>query len=298
MKTSDRTKISQVKVKTYDNEDVVLTLKKEKNQNEYLKVENFWVRNFVTPSIKDVDLNNLYYDIDLNEIILNEMNNTRLKNATLESAIFSKYRNFVIVSDGYGFDDHVKFDNLRSDVCLILVNQAARLWSCRRMPDFLIVNNPTKTCMTNMPVRFFPQLIASRKTYHDFVRAYPNTLYFYDAVPDSYYQTIMNGSSELHIDDYRNSICAAIGLIYKLGFGNVFMAFCSHAYKEKRAAMEQVDDGLYNYPQQQVADKLIDGNLFFYKFGRQTTNIFHVGYKKSYKFSKYLHIDDMVELLK
>jgi hypothetical protein len=298
MKQSEKVKISEVKVKTYDDQEVVLTLKKHLNQNEYAKVGKYWVRNFSAPSIKPWDINNFYYDVNLKEIIDNEMKNSRTNSSILENQVFSKYRNFLIVSDGYGFDNHKNFSNLPPSVCLIVVNQAARLWECSRLPDFFLINNPSKLCMTSYPTRIFPQLIANKRTNNEFIKRYPNIVYFYDSVPDSYYQSVVNGDSADHIDDYRNPICAAIGIINRFAKGNIFLAFCSSAYSNKRDGMIEVSPEIYQYEPQRTADQLIDANLFFYKFGRPNSNIFYTGYKNNFKFAKYVDLPELIGYLK
>lgn len=298
MKAIEKYKVNDIKVKSYDDREVIVTLKKDINQNEYMKIGKYWVRNFSVPTIKEIDINNFYYDINLQEIIQNELENTRLKNELLEKDLFNRYRNFLIVSDGYGFENHKLFDSIRSDVCIIATNQAARLWESKRLPDFFLINNPDPSCMVAMPVRIFPKLIASRKTHNKFLRSYPNGLHFYDAVPDGYYKSPFNDTSEIHIDDYRNPICAAIGLSFKFGQGNLFLAFCSPAYKNKKDGMVDLGDNLHNYPAQRTADEIIDANLFFYKFGRPRFDIFYTGYKNCFKFSKYLEVENFVGLLK
>ena len=115
-------------VKTYDDTEVKLTFKKHANLNEYLRVGNYWVRNFASQSVKPQDINNFYYDMDVRDIISNEIKNSNLRLGALDISLFSKFRRWLIVSDGYGYENHKLLENVGQDVCVIVVNQAARFW--------------------------------------------------------------------------------------------------------------------------------------------------------------------------
>jgi len=70
-----------------------------------------------------------------------------------------------------------------------------------------------------------------------------------------------------------------------------------YAYGENRPGTIKVGDDAYQYPQQQLGDRIIDLNLFWYKFGNKTRQIFHIGLENSYKFSKYLKFEDFLGII-
>lgn len=291
--------VKKINAKTTTGENVVLTFKKHKNSNEYLKVGDYWVRNFYGESLKAKDVNNFYYNVDIKYIIDNEMKNSNMRHPYLEMELFRKYKRTIIFSDGYDFEkNHKLFDRISPDVLCIAVNQAARFWNAASFPDFLLINNPDEVCLTGMPVSKFPALIASRKTCNRFLQNYKNIIYIYDSVSDEYYESQVSKNSEFHLDDYRNPICAAISLASKFVRGDIYLAFCSTAYKEKRDGMSEIDQGIYQYGPQSLADKMVDGNLFWYRIGNGSSKIFHTGVKNSFKFSTYIDTTEMCGLVK
>ena len=299
MQKKPKVEVKQIGVKTVEGENLSLTFKKHKNTNEYLRVGNYWIRNFSGESLRPIDINNFYYNIPLQNIIDNEMRNGNLRHPQLEPEIFSKYTNLLIVSDGLGFyDNHELFKSINSSTCVITVNQAARFWNASIFPDYFLVNNPDDSCLVGLPIKRFPKLIASRKTSHSFLQKYKNIVCMYDAVPDDYYESHISKNSEHRLDDYRNPICAAISLANKFFHGNIFLAFCSSAYKEQREGTVEIEPGVYQYPPQKTADEIIDGNLFWYRAGHMQSKIFHTGIKNSYKFSKYVEPAVMAEIIK
>lgn len=286
--------IKVLNVTASDSNNYSLVFKKHKNKNEYLQVDNYWIRNFFNPTGKPQDVNILYHETELEEILNNEVRNTKLGYQEVNEGIYS-CNDVLIVSDGHGFNEHKKFNKLRDDLCVITVNHAARFWEADHLPNFFLINHPKADCLSFMPNKLFPLLLASRRTHTAFLKNYKNDVYLYDPVPEEYYQSIISAESELHIDDYRNPICAAIGVAKILQAKNIYLAFCSSAYMEERPGTSKVEDGLYQYPLQQTADKIVDGNLFWYKFTNRSTKIFHTGLQKSFRFSKYLKFDDFLK---
>lgn len=284
-------------VKAYNDEEVKVIFKKHKNTNEYLKIGNYWIRNYVSASVKPQDVNNFYHDVDVRDLIDNEIKNTNLRLGILDTSLFSKFRKWLIVSDGLGFENHKMLERVASDVCVIVVNQAARFWQSFVFPEYFVFNNPSKASLTALPISRFPKLIGNRKSYHNFIRNYKNIVYLYDSVADDYYESLISKDSSTHIDDYRNPICAAINLAHQCGGGDIFLGFCSVAYKEHRPGTIEIENGIHQYEVQRTADEIVDGNLFWYKFGNKYSNIWHTGLKNSFKFSKYILENEFFEKL-
>jgi hypothetical protein len=294
MKIKPTTK--NAKVRNARNEDVDITVRLSSNSNEYLKIGNYWIRNFGGDSVKPVDLNKLHAESEIQLIIDNEINNSKLRHPVIDPETING-RDVLIVSDGYGFENHKLFDKVRNDVCIIAVNHAARFWESARFPNFLLINNPTDGAMSCLPTRAFPRLLASRRTYTKFLQSYNNIIYFYDPVPQEEYSSPIFKENQTMVDDYRNPVCAAIALAHKYRLGNIYLASCSSAYTESRFGTNEIEDGLHQYPQQKLGDDIIDANLFWYKFSNKYSKIYHTGIENSYQFSTYLQTDDFIKAL-
>jgi hypothetical protein len=195
----------------------------------------------------------------------------------------------IIVSDGYGFEQHRDiFNVMPENTALITVNQALRLWNAVVFPNFYLIANSGENSMSLLPEKRFPQLIASKRTYHQYLCNYRNVVYFYDPVPDYSYQSPSVKESLMLVDDYRNPIAACIGLAYAFKIRNLYLAYCSHAFKEHRAGTSELQSGVFQYPQQKLADEIVDANLFWFKANIPQIQIFHTGLKNSFKFARYL----------
>lgn len=276
-------------------EDVLIKI--DSTRNEYIKVDDFWVRNYTKPNVVPKDINNLYEADEIKAIIENEIKNAKISGPNLiEENLF--YDNVVIVSDGAGFEDHKNLlNNIGSNFCVIAVNNAMRFWESNRFPDFLLVNNPFDNITAQTPRNGWPKLIASRRTNNKFVANYRNIKYFYDPTCDLKYQSPIAKKTNGHIDDYRNPICAALGCAYYFQSKNIFLCYCSNAYKAERPGCEKIDENYWCYPQQITANKIINANLFWNKFANPSNNLFYTGIKNCYSFAKYLEKDDFNQVI-
>ena len=282
---------------TLDDSRIPVTIKVHKNRNEYIKVDDYWIRNFGKPDVDIRDLNNLYDKDDLKNIVANEIRNTKFNHPEIANETFS-FNKVLIVSDGFNFHQHKDvFPELSEDTCVIAVNQALRLWQSIVFPEYYLICNTTDAAMSYLPKKQFPKLIASRRTYHNFVKNYRNIIYLYDPSPDFTYQSPYTKEALLLVDDYRNPICAAIGLAYFMKASKIFLAYCSHAYKEPRDGTEKLEEGIYQYPQQRLGDKIVDGNLLWYRENFPDVSIYHTGIKNSFMFAKYLSSSEFTDKL-
>ena len=273
------------------------TFRIDKSRNEYINVGPYWIRNFAKLSVNPVDINNLYEEDEIKTLIENEIANSKLNSPNLLEENF-KFRNVLIISDGYGFEDHKEvLDGVGDDLCVICIRNAARYWQAYKFPDFLLVQNPFDNVFSQMPEKNYPKLIASRRAKTQFMISYKNISYLYDPVCELRYQSPYAKASKLFIDEYRNPICAAIGCAHHFGAKNIFMAYCSDAYKEQRPGAEEISEGLFAYPQQILANKIINANLFWQKFSDLSCQIYYTGVKNSFTFAKYLQKEDFKKTL-
>jgi hypothetical protein len=175
--------------------------------------------------------------------------------------------NIVIVSDGYDFaNKHKILNSLPKDIVIIGVNGALAKWTnSSKNLSYYVVNNPYEQCMRYFPKRLknFPKCITSTRTFHNFLKLYRGSRYKYYPVNESIYSSLGIKEASYQIDDYRNPICAAIGLAYKFNVENLLLFCCDDSFADERASSIRLENGLYTYEQQEIAAGLIDANLYW-----------------------------------
>lgn len=246
-----------------------MRIKKTTNGNQYLLTpQNKWVRNFTNTKMPFVDINNTIESKDHFVFLQNEVKNGFGRMQWIDSEIIS-HQDILIVSDGYDFHEkHKILANLPKSVIIIAVNGALAKWNVsNRAINYYVVNNPYAECMRYLPRRakVLPKCIASTRTYNEFVESYRGMKYRYYPVNESSYNTLGQKEVNWQIDDYRNSVCAAIGLAFRFGVERLLMLCCDDSFKDERAGALQLQNGLWMYPQHEIAHGLIDGNLYWLK---------------------------------
>jgi hypothetical protein len=129
---------------------------------------------------------------------------------------------------------------------------------------FYLANNPYGECLGYLPKRhaYYPNLIASTKTNPAFLKAYRSQPYFYMATKDTNYSGVGHEGC-MSLDDYRNPVCAAISLAWKRGVKRLALLCCDEAFEEDRPNSVRMENGLYQYPQQIMCQKIIDSQLYW-----------------------------------
>jgi hypothetical protein len=161
------------------------------------------------------------------------------------------------------------------EVAIIATNGALSNWrlvgkkcpvELHRIINWYVVNNPYLECKKFLPTKhsYYPPCIASSRTNTEFVDQYKGGIMLYHPVPNNRYKGLSE-SADFLIDDYRNPICAAIGLAYRMGVRKLLLFCCDNSFEEQRPASEKMDNGLWSYPQQFISQNIIDGNLFWLK---------------------------------
>jgi hypothetical protein len=265
-----------------------MLIKNHINKNEYcLSRSGHWVRNFTKPIIKPVDINDIMSLEDIKLIVENEFKNSLKKYPPWEEGSHEKA---IIIGDGYGFDESLKaIEELPSDVVIIGVNKAFAKWQSQRRLNYYVVNNPYQECLYYYPqiIRSWPKCIASTRTFAHFLEVYKGSLYTYSPTTGDVY----NGPFAEHnnfIDDYRNPVCAAIGICYKLNVKKLAIISTLEMYNDERPGVDKVKDGLWIYPQQKVAHNLIDANLYWMQ--KAKINVAYTNPDPVYEFATYIKL--------
>ena len=280
--------------------DTKMRIKKTK-KNEYVYASGLWVRNFAKEGSLAVNHNRITSREDQAMLTSNEKQNERLSIANIsdENVEFPKV---VIISDGHNFEErHRLISKFPGDVSVIAVNGALKKWSMsdRSKPEefrtlnVYLVNNPYPECMKYMPkkgCRYFPTCVASSRTYPGFLKQYQGNLYLYDPSPEAEFG--FEKKNKYFLDDYRNPICAAICLAYRFSAKKVLLLCCDDAFEDQREAALQLENGLWTYPQQKLAEKIIDANLFWLKNSDEDVAITNYSDGANYANAVYINSDE------
>ncbi len=243
-----------------------MRIKKHANGNEYILTEaGVWVRNF-TKSATPIDINQLTTVPDRTLLIENQ-----LKNELTTSMQFDPDEEYhpsvCIVSDGYNFDKkrHL-LKTLPANVAIIGTNRSLLKWGdTGRAMDYYVVNNPYEQCMTYLPndYRSLTKCVASIRTFPEFLVRYRGPKVKYYPVYENEFKQ-RSVEPMCHIDDYRNPICAAIGLAYKMRAAKILLFCCDDSFSDEREGAEKLHNGLWMYQQHKIVHSLINGNMHWY----------------------------------
>lgn len=247
---------------------------KKSNKNEYIRAGNIWVRNFTKTDGKAHSINSLCAP-DLELLIHNEMTNTGYSDSYSIGEEKFEFPFVVLVSDGYDFDlKQEMLSHLPKDVAIFAINRALAKWKLlkedvrpdlRRSINFYIANNPYSDCMSYLPTEnnYYPSAILSTRTNPDFSKKYKGNKFLYHPTPEVKYGGLKDKSISYYVDDYRNPVCAAIGLASKMKVRRLMLFCCDDSFKDKRPGAEQLENGLWQYPQQSVSHQIIDASLYW-----------------------------------
>jgi hypothetical protein len=274
-----------------------MIIKNHPNRNDYCLAKcGYWVRDFTKSATKPCDINDMTPLEDVKLIIENEFKNNLRKYQIAESNVI--HDKIVIIGDGYGFEKSVKLiEELPPDVTIMGVNGSFAKWKSERRLNYYVVNNPYQECLYYYPqiIRTWPKCIASTRTNPNFLEIYKGLLYIYSPVNCEVYSGIIKEEYNFLIDDYRNPICAAIGLSYKYGAKKILIMSTVEMYKDERPGTEIVKDGLWIYPQQKLAHDLVDADLYWMK--KAKIDVGYTDTEPDYEFATYIKSDEVKRFL-
>jgi len=271
-----------------------MRIKKHTNKNEYLLTPTgMWVRNYTKSVVPYVDINRLAKEADFALFLKNEIMNNKSRYPWVDREGF-RHDKAVIVSDGHNFKAVQKeLAKLNKSVTIIAVNGALAKWTATRVPAYYVVNNPYPECLHYLP-KMFPKCIASTRTNHTFLERYRGVKYRYLPVPDREYSGTHNHEVTYQIDDYRNPICAAIGLAYQFGVRRLLLACCDDSFEGQRPGAEQLPNGLWQYPQQRINHGFIDASVFWLRRLSKEIAVRSCSGGLEYSFAPYIAPEEIV----
>jgi len=249
-----------------------MRIRNHKNKNEYISASGMWVRNFTKKKVLPVDINNITKPKDQKPLILNEFINTKEKRTNISNRQVY-HPHIIIASDGLGFEEKQHILSEIPTAAILGVNRTLKKWKLmdasledKRREMYYVVNNPFSECITYYPKHdYFPNCIASLKTNPEFLNKYPGPIYDYTPTPEQNYHVDNARHVEYAIDDYRNPICASVGLAYQFGVRKLALFCCDDAFLDERPAAVKTEKDTWIYPQHLISHDLIDANLFWLK---------------------------------
>jgi len=274
-----------------------MRIRKHKNGNEYLLAAGgVWVRNFTRPA-PPIDINNFTSPEDRHRLIDNQLKN-QLKSPLHLNAASMFYPSVCVVSDGYDFiNKQALLKKLPQNVLVIGTNRSLAKWDVKngRAMNYYLVNNPYQECMALLPSehRYYPPCIASIRTYPEFLDLYRGQKFVYAPTPE---ETFSHRLSDVtcQLDEYRNPICAAISLAFRLRAARILLFCCDDSFPDERPGSEQLANGLWTYPQHRVPHSLIEGSLYWFAHQpHKTVKIGHHSSGPEYKYVPYIHEDGL-----
>ena len=273
-------------------------IKKYNDGNEYYFANGMWIRNF-TKSATPIDINNITEQKDYRIIVENEIKNSAFDISEIDANKI-KHKKAIIISDGFDFANKQKIIlDIPNDVLVICTNRSLSKWRINKKVDYFVVNNPYKECMNLLPKhKYYPSCLISSRTNYEFVNEYDKrggSLYKYSSTPEENFSSSINKSICV-IDDYRNPICAAIGLCYKFGVSKLMLFCCDSSYNTNQPSSEKLNIGLWIYPQQKISHDIIDGNLYWYK--KRGAVLADHSSGPEYQNVNYINENDIVEFFK
>lgn len=276
-------------------------IKSYEDGNQHIRTPHgMWVRNFTNNNnYQYKDLNKTYKKSDYFTFLKNEVQNSMQRFTWIEHENFS-HDTIVIVSDGFDFSkkQHL-LERIPNNVTLIGVLGSLAKWTIKRPLDYYLVNNPYETCMKyfNRRMRNMPKCIASLKTDSNFLMNYRGLVFKYLSVYEDEYRSKYVKEVELQIDDYRNPICAALHFSFKFGASKIILFCCDDSFQGERPGSEKLENGLHQYPQQQIAHELIDAKMFWLnKMKYQEIEVFDHSSGATYQNATYIESEDFEKL--
>lgn len=248
-----------------------MRIKKHNSGNEYIYAGDVWVRNFCNSLPHPLQLSQMFTKDDYQIVLKNEEMNKNHPKISDEKIIIKK---IIIVSDGYDFESrHKIISELPKDIGILVVNKAYQKWKLlstelsvdkRRPINAFVINNPYADCMNCLPskdAKYYPTCVASNRTNYEFLKKYKGQIYNY--FPSRELKFGLDSKENYYIDDYRNPICASIGLAYKFDVKKLLLLCCDDSFKEKREYSIKMKNGMYTYPHHIKCHEIIDANLYW-----------------------------------
>ena len=275
-----------------------MRIKKHKKNEYSLSKDGIWVRNLCSKE-KNFDINYLYKE-DKEICLENEYQNIKgIKNIN-----FNNFHSDVIIcSDGFKWNkkQFALSEIPNSKARVIGTNGSLREWQMvgslsdkKRVMNYYFINNPYKEALSYLPTKhaYYPPVISSLRTHPEFINAYRDKDVSWYSPPEEDNYSIPKNRVQTFLDDYRNPICGAVNLAYRIGAKRIFLFCCDEAFKDHRDASIEMHNGLYQYPQQIMSQNILDKQ--FYWLNKNNVEIFDCSSGIKYENATYITEEELI----
>lgn len=247
---------------------------KKRKRNRYAHAgDNLWVRDYASPAYEDI--NDLVGPEDVRLMTDNEVANMALSPQPL-ATFTARHEDVIVVNAGAGFDGGASVESAPEAAAVVAVGAALADWRAKRRPTYYVVNNPYRECLEYLPRgALWPRCVASVRTNPAFLRAYQGLRYYYVPTPSRNFGGL-RWPSPGHLDDYRNPLCAALGLAHRFGVRRLLLVAPDRGSTERLEGMVEAN-GQYYYPAQLTAARLVDACCFWLREGGVTVGVISGG---------------------
>jgi hypothetical protein len=244
---------------------------KKYKRNEYILAQDVWVRNPHCGS-EPLDINNLSKS-DMSLFMKNETDNIKKKSMNVDDLVDQGLQSVILCSDGYDWQARHKIlaDIPNKKVKILGTNGSLAKWELvgslsdkKRVMFAYVANNPYRECVSYLPTkhRYYPPLLASTRTNPAFIDGYLEKPTFYAPAKDLNYSGVPREGC-ITLDEYRNPLCAAISYCVRMGVKRLALFCCDESFADQRPGSEQMQNGLYQYPQQIKSQKIVDAQFYW-----------------------------------
>jgi hypothetical protein len=250
-----------------------MRIKIHKTRNQYILTNsNIWVRNFCLPDVPPLDINHLVSENDCSLFLENEVCHRKKGINELDWGNY-KHENVIIVSDGYEFDSkQLILEKFKEKIAVFGTNGSLCKWGYaakdkryKRAMTWYVVNNPYAEAKRFLPKHdYFPRCLAAARANADFLKSYKGHKHLYFPIKDRLYSGLSHDSG-VYVDDYRNPICASISLAFRAGAKKILLFCCDNSFDKERPGAESLENGLWQYPQQNISNEIMDAMGYWLK---------------------------------
>lgn len=245
----------------FDEKDII-----KNNTNEYLNIDyngNVYIRNFCNNK-KNIELDNIYDEYDLNIINKNSLENKEILNSSLYLEKYQYFSTAII----YG-NNNIPEKYLNNNFLKIGINYSLKEYY--KYLNIYCCNNPYSDCLNFLPnfnCDKWPQGFFSYRVSPNFIKLYKGNKSSYNTPVCIHGNYPINFNNYIVLEDHRSIILTIFNLCFKIGIKDIILINTENYIKEYKEGSIYIKKDLYMYPQQILDLSIVSaGSYWLKKFG-------------------------------